>query len=121
MTYDSNNVFAKILRKEIPSSYIYEDDHVVSFNDISPLAPVHVLVIPKGEYINFDHFHKEAPQEVILGFYKAICTVTQQLGLEDGYRLVSNKGDMGGQQVPHYHVHILSGTPMGSKLMVPKT
>lgn len=108
--YDKNNVFAKILRGEIPTNKIYDDDFAIAFPDLHPKAPVHVLVIPKGEYVNFTDFQTRASDAEITGFFKAVRAVAEQLGVtEDGYRLVVNVGKNGGQEVPHMHVHILAG------------
>ena len=104
MSYDTNNIFAKILRGEIPCDKVYEDDYVLAFNDISPQAPVHVLVIPKGEYISFDDFSSTASAEEISGFYQA---------QNDGYRIISNMGASAHQEVMHYHLHILAGCDLG--------
>ena len=93
MSYDTNNIFAKILRGEIPCDKVYEDDFALAFNDISPQAPVHVLVIPKGEYISFDDFTTKASAEDMAGFYRAVQQVAEQLGLQaNGYRIISNIG-----------------------------
>ncbi|USO00983.1 MAG: histidine triad nucleotide-binding protein [Alphaproteobacteria bacterium] len=109
MPYDTQNVFGKILRGEIPCTPVYEDEHVLAFLDIAPQAPVHVLVIPKCEAISFDDFVTKPPSDVI-AFFTAVRTVAHHLGLqESGYRLVMNHGDDGGQEVAHFHVHILGG------------
>ena len=109
-TYDRNNIFARILRGELPCKKVYEDDYALAFHDINPQAPVHVLVIPKGEYVSNADFSASAPTDVIAGFWRAVGTVARQLGLEaDGYRLVANNGANGGQIVFHFHVHIVSG------------
>ncbi|GAA0404845.1 histidine triad nucleotide-binding protein [Cocleimonas flava] len=114
MSYDTENIFAKILRGEIPCDKVYEDDYALAFNDISPQAPVHVLVIPKGEYISFDDFSSTAPAEEISGFYQAVQTVATQMKLqEDGYRVLSNIGANAHQEVLHYHLHILAGCDLG--------
>ncbi|CAO4841415.1 MAG: putative HIT-like protein [Holosporales bacterium] len=115
--YDQNNIFAKILRGDISCQSIYEDEHCLSFRDIFPQAPVHVLVIPKGAYQDFEDFHQNANPSQILGFYKGVQQVINLLNLEKGYRLITNKGELGGQTVPHYHVHILSGRPLGGKVV----
>ena len=108
--YDRNNIFARILRGELPCRKVYEDDFALAFHDINPQAPVHVLVIPKGEYVSNMDFSATAPAETIAGFWRAVGTVARQLGLEaDGYRLVANNGAGGGQVVFHFHVHIVSG------------
>jgi histidine triad (HIT) family protein len=114
MPYDKNNIFAKILRGEIPCKKIYEDEFALAFNDIAPQAPVHVLVIPKGEYISFDDFAAKAPKDLVQGFFTAVQKVAAQLELtEGGYRLIANHGENAGQLVPHFHVHILAGKPLG--------
>ena len=108
--YDDQNIFAHILRKNIPCQQVYEDDWVLSFRDIHPRAPIHVLVIPKGHYANYSHFHEEAPQERIQGFWIGVHKTIDALGcVQEGYRLVTNQGIHGGQEVPHFHVHILGG------------
>ena len=109
MTYDSNNVFAKILRHEIPNKTVYEDDFVLAFHDINPKAKIHVLVIPKGEYINFQDMLDHAPQKELDGFLRGIFATVKALNLTDGYRLVFNTGRDAGQEVPHLHAHILAG------------
>ncbi|SMH49959.1 HIT domain-containing protein [Maritimibacter sp. HL-12] len=116
--YDSGNIFAKILRGEIPNDTVLETGHSLAFNDIGPQAPVHVLVIPKGAYVNWDHFVIEASAEEIADFARAIHAVVEKLGLEpgsggQGYRLIMNAGEAGLQEVPHLHAHILSGRPLG--------
>ena len=109
-TYDENNVFAKMLKGDIPVNKIYEDDHAIAFADIHPKAPVHLLVIPKGAYTDFSDFTARASNDEISGFFKAVGKVAEQQGLpENGYRLVMNTGRDGGQEVPHLHVHILAG------------
>lgn len=114
MAYDPNNVFAKILRGEIPCNKVYEDDFALAFHDIAPKAPVHVLVIPKGAYVSLDDFSKTAPDVLIAGFVRAVGTVARQLGLsESGYRLLANTGRDGGQEVPHLHVHLFGGRVLG--------
>lgn len=115
--YDQNNIFAKILRNDIPCQIIYEDVYCLSFRDIFPQAPIHVLVIPKGPYQDFEDFHLNASDSEILGFYKGVQYVIGLLDLEKGYRLITNKGELGWQTVPHYHVHILSGRPLGGKVV----
>ena len=108
--YDPDNIFAKILRGEIPCGKVYEDDHALAFNDIRPQAPVHVLVIPKGAYVSWDDFTANAPDAEIAGLMRAVGNVTRQLELEgDGYRLMINMGHHGHQEVPHLHVHIFGG------------
>ena len=112
--YDPGNIFAKILRGEIPCSKVYEDEHVLAFNDIAPQAPVHVLVIPKGAYVSWEDFSARASEGEIAGFIRGVGLVARQLGLvEPGYRLLANVGHDGGQEVPHLHVHLFGGRPLG--------
>lgn len=112
--YDTENIFAKILREEIPCDKVYENEFALAFNDITPQAPVHVLVIPKGEYISFDDFTTKASSEELAGFYRAVQAVAEQLNLQqDGYRIISNIGKNARQEVPHYHQHILAGRDLG--------
>lgn len=112
--YDSDNVFAKILRGEIPSSNVYEDEHVLAFHDISKAAPVHVLVIPKGEYSCFDAFVSHGGAEEVSRFFASVAKVAEQLGVkESGYRLICNHGDDAHNTVPHFHMHILGGRELG--------
>lgn len=114
MAYDSDNIFAKILRGEIPCDKVYEDDHALAFNDISPQAPVHILVIPKGEYVSMDDFTASAPADAIAGLYRAVGEVARRAGVaETGYRTIANTGDDGGQEVAHFHIHILGGKRIG--------
>ena len=117
MDYDSNNVFAKIIRKEIPATIIYEDEYALAFNDINPKAPVHVLVISKAMVVNFQDFIKHSSDEEISGYMRAIVKVTDILGLqENGYRLVFNTNRDSGQEVPHLHAHILGGKKLSTSL-----
>lgn len=117
MVYDKNNIFAKILRGEIPSKKIYEDEHVFAFADIAPAAPVHILVVPKGEYVSFDDFAAKASPETIARFFTAVRKIANEQGMqEDGYRLITNHGPDASQSVPHFHVHILGGRPLGGLL-----
>ena len=112
--YDPDNIFAKILRGEIPNDTVYEDEHALAFNDIAPQAPVHVLVIPKGAYVSWDDFSTRASDAEIAGFVRAVGTVARQLGLvAPGYRLLANIGAHGGQEVSHLHVHLFGGKPLG--------
>jgi diadenosine tetraphosphate (Ap4A) HIT family hydrolase len=115
MSYDSNNVFAKILRGEIPAKTIYENEYALAFPDIAPSAPTHVLVIPKGPYERIDDFLDRASDDEIIGFFKAVRTVAQQLGVNE-YRIISNNGEAVGQTVHHFHVHILGGKKLGALL-----
>ncbi|WP_420327297.1 histidine triad nucleotide-binding protein [Mameliella sp.] len=116
-TYDPKNIFAKILTGEIPNKTVLETEHTLAFRDIYPQAPVHVLVIPKGAYVCYDHFVQEATDAEILDFNRVIGEVCRMEGLEaGGYRLISNAGRDGVQEVPHLHVHILAGRPLGRML-----
>ena len=117
MAYDRNNVFARILRGELPCRKVFEDEHALAFHDINPLAPVHVVVVPKGEYVSNADFSAQAPDALVAGFWRAVGTVARQLGLEaGGYRLVANHGPNGGQLVFHFHVHIFGGRPMSHRM-----
>ena len=117
--YDDSNIFARILRAEIPSKTVYEDEWALAFHDINPQAPVHVLIIPKGRYCSFADFSADASEAEIVGFIRAVGTVARQLGLEaPGYRMLANLGEHGGQEVPHFHVHLFGGRPLGR--MVPR-
>lgn len=114
MAYDPGNIFARILNGEIPCDKVYEDDHVLAFNDINPQRPVHVLVIPKGQYVSHDDFAANASDEEIAALTRAIGRIARDLGVaESGYRLIANTNAHGGQEVPHYHVHIIGGAPVG--------
>ncbi len=117
MTYDNNNIFAKILRKEIPCKKIYEDDFVLSFYDINPQKKIHALVIPKGSYINLDDFSENASPEEIVGLIKGVNTVAKKLGISaingKGYRALANISEHGGQEVPHLHFHLFGGEKVG--------
>jgi diadenosine tetraphosphate (Ap4A) HIT family hydrolase len=108
--YDDNNIFARILRDEIPSRKVYEDDYSLAFHDINPQAPHHILVIPKGPYVSWDDFSTQASDAEIAGFVRAVGQVAREAGLDDtGYRLMANMGQHGHQEVPHLHVHIFGG------------
>ena len=109
--YDQDNVFAKILRGEIPAKKVYEDEFALAFHDIGAKAPIHVLVIPKGPYTSFSHFIETSPD--IAGFYKAVGETIKILDLKQGFRLISNSGMNGGQEVAHFHLHILGGARLG--------
>ena len=118
MSYDANNIFARILRKEIPCDKIYENDHVLAFKDINPQAKIHVLVIPKGAYANMDDFSQNAKNDEIVALTRALGEVTKIVGLSSysegkGYRYIGNNGPDGGQEVPHLHFHIIGGEPLG--------
>ncbi len=114
MSYDSSNIFAKILRGEIPCKKVYEDEFALAFNDINPKAPTHILVIPKGPYATYDDFITSADDSEVVGFQKAIGKVVMGAGITStGYRLIANAGLDAHQEVPHYHVHILAGRSLG--------
>ena len=115
--YDDQNIFAKILRGEIPSKQVYEDDFAIAFHDINPQAPTHLLVIPKGRYVSWDDFSQHASDAEIAGFVRAVGLVARDAGMvEPGYRLLANIGQDGHQEVPHLHVHIFAGHPLGPML-----
>ena len=118
MSYDDNNIFAKILRGEIPCKKIHEDKYVLAFHDVNPQKKVHVLVIPKGKYVNLDDFSAKASEEEISGLIKGISFVAKKIGVSDevkgrGYRSLVNVGENGGQEVPHLHFHIFGGEKVG--------
>lgn len=115
--YDDTNIFARILRGEIPARKVYEDAYALAFNDINPQAPVHVLVIPKGRYVSFADFSAHASEAEIAGFFRAVGEITRKLGLEaKGYRMLTNMGPDSNQEVPHFHLHIFAGRPLGRML-----
>jgi diadenosine tetraphosphate (Ap4A) HIT family hydrolase len=115
--YDHDNIFARILRGEIPCAKVYEDEHALAFNDINPQAPVHVLVIPKGPYVSWDDFSERGSAEEIAGFVRAVGRVARDKGLvAPGYRLLANVGPNSGQEVPHLHVHLFGGRGLGAML-----
>jgi histidine triad (HIT) family protein len=115
--YDPNNIFARILRGEIPSNKVYEDEHALAFHDIAPQAPHHLLVIPKGAYVSWDDFSARASDAEIAGFVRAVGHVARAAGLvAPGYRLLANIGVQAGQEVPHLHVHVFAGQPLGPML-----
>lgn len=117
MAYDPQNIFAKILRHEIPAKVVYEDRHALAFHDIHPQAPVHVLVIPKGAYVSMADFSAHASDAEVLGFFRAVGKVARELGLEErGYRMLANHGPDSHQEVPHLHVHLFAGAPLGPML-----
>ncbi len=117
MKYDDNNIFAKILRGEISCKKIYEDDHVLSFHDVNPQKKIHVLVIPKGKYVDLDDFALNASSEEMVGLLKGINTVAKKLGISvdtgKGYRVLANISEHGGQEVPHLHFHLFGGEKIG--------
>lgn len=117
LPYDDANIFARLLRGEIPATRVYEDEHAVAFRDIAPQAPTHVLVIPRGAYVSWDDFSARASDAEIAGFVRAVGTVARNAGLvAPGYRLLANVGAHGGQEVPHFHVHLFAGRPLGPML-----
>ena len=118
LPYDDQNVFAKILRGEIPSRKVYEDEWALAFHDINPQAPLHILVIPKGAYVSWDDFSAKASDAEIGGFVRAVGTVAREAGvIEPGYRLLANVGPDSDQEVPHLHVHVFAGRPLGPMLV----
>jgi len=121
MKYDTNNIFAKILRGEIPCQKIYESDHALAFKDINPQAKIHILVIPKGPYVNMDDFSQNAKNDEIIDFIRALGEVSKLAGVSEyvqgkGYRYISNNGPDGGQEVPHLHFHMVGGESLGRML-----
>lgn len=118
-TYNNDNIFAKIIRGEIPCGKVYEDNEVLAFNDVSPAAPVHVLVIPKGGYISFDDFVTKAGADTVSNFFSTIKIIAEKAGVsQSGYRLITNHGSDAHQTVPHFHVHILGGKKLGGLLQL---
>ncbi|MBC8269594.1 MAG: histidine triad nucleotide-binding protein [Rhodospirillaceae bacterium] len=114
MAYDNDNIFAKILRGEIPCDKVFEDEHALAFRDINPQAPLHVLVIPKGAYVNMDDFSAQGSDAEIAGFIRAVGQVARELGIVDaGFRTLANNGPDAHQEVPHLHVHIFAGRDLG--------
>jgi histidine triad (HIT) family protein len=117
VAYDRNNVFARILRGELPCSKVYEDEHTLAFRDINPLAPTHILVIPKGEYVSVDDFSQNASEAEIVSLMRAIGHVARAEGVvDDGYRILANHGVAARQEVPHFHIHIFGGRDLGPML-----
>lgn len=117
VSYDPSNIFAKILRGEIPAKPVYESEHVLAFPDIAPRAPVHVLIIPKGAYVSAQDFSEKASPTEKAAFFDAIGAIAQQHGIADtGYRLIANTGAHGHQEVPHFHLHLIGGRALGSML-----
>jgi len=117
-SYDTENIFAKILRGEIPNETVAESDLSLAFRDISPAAPEHILVIPKGAYVNYDHFASDATDAEIVDFNRMVAKITHEVGVAqaaggEGYRLITNAGPHGVQDVPHFHMHIIGGRPLG--------
>ncbi|AMG76259.1 MULTISPECIES: histidine triad nucleotide-binding protein [Sphingopyxis] len=118
LPYDDGNIFARILRGELPAKTVYEDEHALAFHDINPQAPTHILVIPKGAYVSWDDFSARASDAEIAGFVRAVGKIARDLGLvEPGYRLLANVGPDSGQEVPHLHVHLFGGHGLGPMLV----
>ncbi len=117
MIYDKSNLFAKIIRGEIPCDKVYEDDHVLAFRDIAPQKAVHILVVPKGAYISLEDFSAKGSAEEITAFHRAVAKIVAEEKLsENGFRAIANAGEYGGQEVPHYHLHLLGGEPVGKMI-----
>jgi diadenosine tetraphosphate (Ap4A) HIT family hydrolase len=120
MSYDPNNIFARILRGEIPCKKVYEDSHALAFHDINPQAKLHVLVIPKGAYVSWADFAARGSTEEIAGLVRAVGKVATQLGLDaSGYRTLANHGPDSHQEVPHFHIHVFGGQPLGRMIQPP--
>jgi histidine triad (HIT) family protein len=120
MPYDQNNVFARILRGEIPCTKLFEDEHVLAFRDINPQAPTHILVIPKGEYVSLDDFSEKASDAEMAALIRALGQIAREQGVnQSGYRILSNNGAAAHQEVPHFHVHVFGGRDLGR--MLPST
>jgi diadenosine tetraphosphate (Ap4A) HIT family hydrolase len=118
--YDDGNIFARILRGEIPCDRVYEDDHVLAFRDINPQTPTHVLIVPKGRYVSFDDFSAQASDAEIAGFLRAAGKIARDLGLvAAGYRVLANHGRDAHQEVPHFHLHLFAGTDLGRMIKPP--
>jgi len=121
MAYDRNNVFARILRGELPCSKVYEDQHVLAFRDIQPQAPTHIVLIPKGEYVSADDFSTQASEAELAAFMRAIGRIARQEGVADGgYRILANHGRDAHQEVPHFHLHLFAGRDLGPMLRRPR-
>lgn len=117
LPYDDSNIFARILRGEVPCDKVHEDEHALAFHDINPQAPVHILVIPKGAYVSWDDFSARASDSEIVGFVRAVGHIARSAEMVvQGYRLLANTGKRAGQEVPHFHVHIFGGQPLGPML-----
>jgi len=120
MAYDDNNIFAKILRGEIPCDKVYEDDHAFAFRDINPQTPTHVLVVPKGAYVSSDDFAEKASDQEIAGFFRAVGKIARDLGVVGpGYRILANHGPDAHQEVPHFHMHLFAGKDLGRMIKPP--
>jgi histidine triad (HIT) family protein len=122
LSYDRNNVFARILRGELPCRKVYEDEHVLAFHDIRPQAPTHIVVIPKGEYVSVDDFSATASDAELAAFMRAIGQIVRQQGVgEGGYRILANHGQAAHQEVPHFHLHVFGGRDLGPMLRRPQS
>ena len=120
MPYDRNNIFARILRGELPCRKVYEDEHVLAFHDIQPQAPTHIVVIPKGEYVSLDDFLEKASEAELVAFLRAISRIAREQGVTDGgYRILANHGAAAHQEVPHFHLHLFGGRDLGPMLRRP--
>ena len=117
MAYDKNNLFARIIRGEIPGKKIYEDDQLLAIADIAPSAPAHVLIMPKGDYVSFDDFARNASPQIQSHFFKTITDIARQVGVDaTGYRLIANHGADASQSIPHFHMHLIGGRELGGLL-----
>src|SRR5207302_4881378 len=122
MAYDRNNVFARILRGELPCNKVYEDEHVLAFHDIQPQAPTHIVLIPKGEYASVDDFSEKASAAELAAFVRAIGRIAREQGVSDsGYRILANHGAAAHQEVPHFHLHLFGGRDLGPMLRRPRS
>lgn len=118
MNYDKNNIFAKIIKGELPSNKVYEDEEVLAFDDISKSAPIHVLIVPKAEFIDFDDFVLNSTPEMVASFFKKVCHIARSLDFNNNnYRLITNKGEEASQTVKHFHVHLLGGKQLKERLL----
>ena len=121
LIYNDNNIFARILRNEIPCKKVYEDEYALAFHDINPQMPIHVLVIPKGAYVNLDDFSKKGSGDEIAGFFKAVGKTARLIGVEkEGYRILANNGENANQEVMHFHVHIFGGRKIRGRMIRPE-
>ena len=121
MSYDKNNIFARILRGEIPCRRVYEDEHVLAFHDINPQTPTHILVIPKGAYVSVDDFSAKASDGEIAALFRAVGRIAREHGVDkSGYRILANNGGDANQEVPHLHIHIFGGKPLGRMIKPPE-
>jgi len=120
--YDDHNIFARLLRGEVPSRRVFEDDYAVAFHDIAPQAPIHVLVVPRGRYVSMADFTAHGSDAEIAGFFRAVGLIARELGLEaPGYRMLANIGEDGGQEVPHLHIHLFGGQAFAQRMVTPRS